>query len=155
MGILPACDSVSNSVSVTASDVNDKDSLKAFVLSAKEHLEKNYELAVEDFRTKEKWRKGPVYLYAIGMDGVRLFHVAKPKLEGTKGSSQGEKEIIESILKAAKNGKGFVEYPWDNPAIEGEDQSSKVGYTVIFEKDGKEYALGSGFYYTGVKGEGN
>ena len=129
--------------SITADGVKDKESLKAFVHSAKEHLEKDYETAVRDFRTKEEWKKGPIYLYAIAMDRTRFFHVTQPKLEGQKGESPDENKIIDSILEAAQDGDGFTEYKWDNPAVEGEDETLKISYAVIFEKNGEKYALGS------------
>ncbi|MCZ0932766.1 MAG: cache domain-containing protein [Oligoflexia bacterium] len=138
---------------MTANQVKDKDSLRAFVLSAKEHLEKNYDQAVKDFRTKEKWKKGFIYLHGLTMDGTTLFHVALPELEGKNllNAQQIGNTIIKPLLSAGKKGEGFVEYTQDNPATEDADQSKKIGYVTTFKKDGVDYIVGSGFYLDSSK----
>lgn len=136
---------------VTASDVDDKASLKAFVLAAKAHLEKDYETAVDDFRNKEEWKTGSIYLFGLYTSGINLFHVAQPTLEGQDlkllADDNGVRPTEELIKVAQENANGgFVEYLWDNPAIPGDDDSEKVSYAVNFTKDGKTYVVGAGIY---------
>ena len=152
---LSSCDLVSDSDSkttkVTASDVKDKASLKAFVLSAKEHLEKDYETAVQDFKTKEEWKKDSIYLSGITQEGFNLFHSIHPELEGTDLSKNPnlKSSALEKILEASKNGEGFIEYEWDNPAVEDDNYNSKkVAYLTNFKKDGIEYIVSAGIYIT-------
>ena len=144
----------SESKVVMASDVTDKTSLKAFVDQAKEHLDKNYDQAIKDFSGLEKWKKDSIYLYIISGEGLSVFH---PTLQGQNimglTDPNGVK-ITEELLKAGKAGGGFVEYKWDNPAVENDNgNSDKVGYVVPFTKDNKFHILGSGIYleYTGAE----
>ena len=39
-----------------------------------------------------------------------------------------------------------MEYLWDDPAIEGDDDSLKVGYAITFVRGDQELVVGSGFY---------
>ena len=138
---------------VTANQVKDKDSLKAFVFSAKEHLETNYDQAVKDFREKEEWKKGFIYLYGFTMDGTTLFHIALPELEGNnllKIPQIGD-TIIKPLLSAGKKGGGFAQYTQDNPITEAVDPSKKIGYVIKFKKDGVDCIVGSGFYLDNSK----
>ena len=146
----PETETVIGHVAVRAVDVKDKESLKAFVLSAKEHLEKNYETAIHDFKTKEEWRKGPIYLYGVSLEGKSLFYPNDPKIEGSDLlQNPHTRDGAEKALSAVQAGGGFIEYHWDNPAIEGKDYTSKkLSYVTTFQKDGKDYIVGSGIYLT-------
>ena len=150
--LLSSCDLFSNldgETKVTAVDVKDKDSLKAFVLSAKEYLEKDYEKAVQDFKTKEEWRKGPTYLYGITLEGKSLFYPIDPKIEGTDLLQNPKaKDGAQKALSAVKKGGGFIEYMWDNPTIEDDYDSKKISYVTPFNKEGVDYIVGSGLYIT-------
>ena len=41
-----------------------------------------------------------------------------------------------------------MEYLWDNPAIEGEDESPKISYVAPIELDDASYYIGAGLYPT-------
>lgn len=135
---------------VKAADVKDKESLKGFVKEAIAHLKKKgYDGAVKDFRTKEQWRKGSIYLFGVAKDGTTVFHVAQPKLEGTVIGVVDEDgvRITEELVKAALKGDGFVSYRWDDPATKDTDKAvPKISYAEAFEKDGEEIVVGAGFY---------
>lgn len=152
MGIITACESHKEQARVPeASEVKDRDSLQQFVLEAKFHLEKDYEKAVEDFKTEEKWKKGSIYLFGLTKDGVGLFNVVRPDLVGQNLIDITDKngvEIVKKLLEAGGEEEGdFVEYLWDNPEVEGEDESPKVSYAIFFTgKDGVSHIVGSGFY---------
>ena len=120
-----------NDAKVTASDVVDRESLKAFVLEAREYLDSfetlsGYRDALESFRAGGDWKQGSVYLYVATTDGVVVFHAADPDLEGRNlydlEDSNGVK-IIQEILAAAAQGGGYVEYLWDDPAVAGDEET--------------------------------
>ncbi len=135
---------------VKAADVKDKESLKGFVKEAIAHLKKKgYDGAVKDFRTKDQWRKGSIYLFGVAKDGTSVFHVAQPKLEGTIIGVVDEDgvRVTEELVKAALKGDGFVSYKWDDPATKDTDKAvPKVSYAEAFQKDGEEIVVGAGFY---------
>ena len=134
---------------VKAADVKDKESLKGFVKEAITHLKKGYDGAVKDFRTKEQWRKGSIYLFGVAKDGTSVFHVAKPELEGTIIGVVDEDgvRITEELVKAALEGDGFVSYKWDDPATRDTDKAvPKISYAEAFRKGGEEIIVGAGFY---------
>ena len=135
---------------IPADDVKDSESLKAFVLSAKEYLETDYETAVHDFKIKKEWRSGTIYLYGITLEGKSLFYPNDPKIEGTDLLQNPQaRDGAMMALEAVKQGGGFISYMWDNPNIEGEDYTSiKLSYVTLFEKDEMNYILGSGIYMT-------
>ena len=139
-----------------ARDVVDRESLKAFVLEAREYLDSfetlsGYRDALESFRAGGDWKQGSVYLYVGTTDGVVVFHAVDPDLEGRNlydlEDSNGVK-IMQQILAAAAAGGGYVEYLWDDPAVAGDEEtgSPKVGYAVPYTALGEEFILGSGFY---------
>ena len=136
-----------------ARDVVDRETLKVFVLEAKSVLEAAQDAEertaiLASFRTEE-WLQGPIYLFITGYDGTSFFHGARPEREGTNNidleDSNGVKVTQQSIA-AAQAGGGFVEYLWDNPAIEGEDESPKMSYVAPIEIEGASYYIGAGLY---------
>ena len=143
-------------VKVTAGDVVDRESLKAFVLEAKEYLDRfeslpDYLGALESFRGDGDWKQGSIYLFVGTTDGIVVFHAANPALEGQNlidlEDSNGVK-ITQEILAAAAAGGGYVEYLWDDPAVEGDEDagSLKVSYAIPYTALGQNFVLGSGFY---------
>lgn len=136
-----------------AGDVVDRETLKEFVLEAKSLLEAAQDAAereavLESFRTEE-WQAGPIYIFITDYEGTGYFHGAKPEREGTNNIDQEDSngvKVIQQNIAAARAGGGFTEYLWDNPAIEGEDESPKVSYVAPIEIDGVSYYIGAGFY---------
>ena len=62
---------------------------------------------------------------------------------------------MKALIDAATSGKGYVEYYWDDPSVEGDEDigAAKVGYTesYTFPDDSSVFAgqtviFGSGFY---------
>ena len=91
----------------------DRESLKAFVLEAREYLDSfktlsGYRDALESFRAGGEWKQGSVYLYVGTTDGVIVFHAADPDLEGRNlydlEDANGVK-IMQEILAAAGGGR--------------------------------------------------
>ena len=137
-----------------ARDVVDRETLKNFVLEAKSLLESAQDEAertaiLATFRTSEEWRHGSIYIFITGFDGTGFFHATSPEREGTNNIDQEDSngvKITQQNIAAAQAGGGFVEYLWDNPAIEGEDESPKVSYVAHIEIEGVSYYMGAGLY---------
>ena len=141
---------------VTAGDVVDRETLKAFVLAAKAYANNattlpEYLSVLQEFRAEGDWKQGSIYLFVGTTDGIVVFHAANPALEGQNlidlEDSNGVK-ITQEILAAVAAGGGYVEYLWDDPAVEGDEDagSLKVSYAIPYTALGQDFILGSGFY---------
>src|SRR5262245_3671380 len=90
------------------------------------------------------FRKGPLYVFAINMDGVYFAHSAAPTLVGVSlrdtrdaaGQPIG-KAIMEVI---ASQGEGSVDYVWLNYT------TNKVEKKRSFVKRVEEFVIGVGYY---------
>ena len=149
---------------VTASEVVDRETLIAFVDAAAEEFHKavmsegysDYAAARNAFRVEGgDWRSGSIYLWIVSGGGVTLFHPTEPYREGNltdmvRTDSQGIKIAEELIGGARRDGHSFLSYHYDNPAIEGDEEtgSPKFGYAVSFPFPNTEQkaVIGSGFY---------
>ena len=158
---------------VTAEDVVDRETLKAFVTQAWEWfltLQKTGDIsAASKARVilrdpNGPWRHGSVYLYILDLTtNTVLFHGANPDLLElrplvgiTRDGVTGEL-ILPQVIEAAKSSPegGFVEYYWDDPADDSDRADvPKVGYARQYtgEFDAGErvipinFIIGSGFY---------
>ena len=143
---------------VEAHDVMDRDSLQAFVQRARAEVEENvsdyedlYDFADMQFRPMGEWHDGPIYIFIIATDGIVDFHAANMSLEGTSlwdSEDLNGVKYTQELIAAAEGGGGFVEYLFDNPDVEGdeEDGSPKVGYAELLTFGDKSLMIGSGFY---------
>ena len=135
---------------IRAEEVVDRETLRLFVdeairvasagISAEEEI---YPFFDSTFRPEGQWRHGDVYLGAIEPDGTSFFNAAFPELEGQDISDLEDIEgtrITEELLAAAAEGGGYVEYLWDNPEVEGDEEtgSPKVSYGVFAMLGGRE-----------------
>jgi len=88
---------------------------------------------------------GELYIYAYDFKCICLAHGFEPNLVGKdlteKKDNHGLLVIQQLRDTAARDGKGFVEYGWTNPATGKEDR--KLGYVV---KVDNSFWLGSGIY---------
>ena len=162
--------------SITAAEVVDRRTLKAFVNEAIKHflsvLEMNDPAALSKLRTALRdpngpWRHGPVYLYALERTtNVIWFHGAfpdrfeyRPLVPTVRDVVTGE-FVLEQVIEAAESSPegGFVVYHFDNPN-DPDDSADvpKIGYARQFDApvrraDGSEFTLdiivGSGIYLT-------
>ena len=150
--------------SVTASQVVDRETLITFV----EEAVKAYGEAVMSegyrgltgvrnaFRVEGgDWKSGSIYLWVVSGGGVTLFHGSEPYREGkptdmVRTDSKGVKIAEELIGGARREGRKFLRYHYDNPAIEGDEEtgSPKLGYAVSFPVPNSEQrgVIGSGIY---------
>lgn len=153
--LLPAAHpAIAQDSEITASDVVDRETLKAFVLAAAAYANKasslpEYLNVLQEFRTQGAWKQGSIYLFVATTDGLMILHGANPDLEGQNlyelEDVNGVK-ITQELLAAAAEGGGYVEYIWPDPAIEGDTGSPKVSYAIPYSALGQDFVLGSGFY---------
>ena len=149
---------------VTASEVVDRETLIIFV----EEAAKTYREAVSSegfsgltgvrnaFRVEGgDWKSGSIYLFVVSGGGITLFHGSEPYREGkrtdmTRTDSQGVRIAEELIGGARREGRKFLRYHYDNPAIQGDEAtgSPKLGYAVSFPVPNTEQrgVIGSGIY---------
>ena len=149
---------------VTASQVVDRETLITFV----EEAASAYREAVMSegysgltgvrnaFRMEGgDWKSGSIYLWVVSGGGITLFHGSEPFREGNptdmvRTDSKGVKIAEELIGGARREGQKFLRYHYDNPAIEGDEDtgSPKLGYAVSFPVPNTDQkgVIGSGIY---------
>ena len=155
--------------SVTASDVVDRETLKAFVTQAGEFIleaQKSGDLAASlKLRTALRdengpWRQGSVYLYVLDLaSNIVMFHGAFPDrfellpLVGIARDGVTGELILPQVIEAATSDPegGFVEYFYDDPTDDTDSADiPKVGYARQFkgefDKGDRVLIVGSGFY---------
>ena len=157
---------------ITARDVVDRATLKAFVTQAGEYFGELRRAGGRDAFTQAKaalrdpngpWRHGSVYLYVLDTaSNIILFHGAfpdrfelRPLVPTVRDVVTGEL-ILPQVLDAAKNNPegGFIQYYFDDPT-DATDSADipKIGYAREFKirnADGSlspdSVIIGSGFY---------
>ena len=143
---------VTQEAEITASDVVDRETLKAFVLRAKatiESLASTDEVlaAYETFRADPMWIQGPVYIFIGHVNGIVAFHAVNPDLEGqdlTDLEDANGVKVTQQHIAAAAAGGDFSEYLWDQHG-EMEDAIFKVSYIAPLSVLGQEgFFIGAG-----------
>ena len=158
---------VAQDLEVTAGDVVDRETLKAFVEGAKGSLESATDFSevaslVGAFRSEGDWKAGSIYLVILTPEGVVQFHGEDLTFEDNSvldlEDARGNK-VVQEILDAAAAGGGFVEYYWDDPTVEGDEDadSPKLTYAVPATIQSQEFIVAAGFYMdlSGVGDEAN
>ena len=84
-----------------------------------------------------------------------LFHGVARSREHTDATEREDVngvKFIQELIKVAKAGGGYVEYYYNDPAVEGDEDtgSPKVGYAELFTFRDQEYVIGAGFYTKSV-----
>ncbi len=86
---------------------------------------------------------------------MTLFHGSEPFREGNptdmmRTDSKGVRIAEELIGGARREGRKFLQYHYDNPAIEGDEEtgSPKLGYAVSLQlpNTDEKMVIGSGIY---------
>ena len=145
---------------VTARDVKDRESLKAFVEGLRVLVpiieEKGYAyLATVQaaIRTEgEDFKHGSIYIFVISSSGHLIFHgTADLSLIGENMIDVEDVnglKIVQEIIAKAEAGGGFVKYYWDNPAIIGDEdtKSPKLSYVIPVNVFGQTFVVGAGIY---------
>ncbi len=160
---------------VTAADVVDRATLKAFVTAAGKYfielMESGDPTAASRVRIALRdpngpWRHGSVYLYVLDLNtNIITFHAAfpdrfenRPLVPTVKDIHTGQ-YVLPRVIDAAKSGPegDFVEYHFDDPTDDTDSVDiPKVGYArefagQILGPDGSvirdvDFIVGSGFY---------
>ena len=156
---------------VTAADVVDRETLKAFVTEAGDYMVDILETGTLVDVAKSKvafrdpngpWRHGSVYLYALDLNSnIILFHGAfpnrfenRPLVATVRDAVTGEFILPQVLAAAASNPEegGFVEYYFDDPT-DPNDRADipKTGFAREFTaRVGPQatikFVVGSGFY---------
>ena len=143
---------------VAAEDVVDRETLRLFVEEAVRiassevsSADEAYAFLDASFRPEGQWRRGEIYIFVLDATGHSFFHPTLPHLEGQDLSDWVDLEgvrLTEDLLAAAADGGGYVEYLWDNPEVEGDEEtgSPKVGYAAAVTLGDLELVFGSGIY---------
>ena len=143
---------------VGAADVRNRGTLKSFVERAASvvaenspDLETAYAFLDENFREEGEWRHGQVYVFAQTMELVNFFHAFRPEIEGLDRSENEDVngvKINQELRAAVLSGDGYVEYWYDNPAVEGDEEagSPKVAYATVLTIGSTPLIFGSGIY---------
>lgn len=158
-GIYPGADP-----EVTARDVESSMSdmtLKAFVEGARDAMQ--ILDAAEDrvannffesqFRPEGDWRYRSIYLFVFEENGDFIFHGGNQTLEGTNLWENVDKrgtKYVQQLVSQAKMGGGFVEYYFDNPDVDGDEEegSLKTSFaTLVRNPSGGNWVIGSGYYH--------
>ena len=97
------------------------------------------------------WKHGNTYLILLSQEGTVLFHAGDEAaggrdlyaLEDDRGNT-----VVQDLIAAADMGGGHVEYFWDNPAQEGDEDTAKIAYATSFvgRGYGNTIILIGGFY---------
>lgn len=139
----------------TASEVVDRETLQAFVEGAKAHTESitdpnDLTPFLISLATEGDWKHGNTYLIVLYLDGTVLFHADNPSardknlhdIEDARGN-----KVVQALIEAANAGGGFVEYYWDDPAVEGDEDTPKTAYAIRFTgATGLSIVLIGGYY---------
>ena len=131
---------------ISAAEVTDKNSLKSFVLAAKKHLEEDYDTAVQDFRTQDRWKTKLIYLAVLDLSGNILLSANYPEWEGDNGMEWRDpdgKKAFEDMINLGKKGGGFYKYRSYHP---DKEYRPRMHYTTNFKKNGKKFIVYSGFF---------
>lgn len=150
---------------VTAAEVVDRQTLATFVeAAAKEYRDAMLSPNMRDLGNTKialrqedgDWKSGSVYVFVISTEGYTLFHGGFPvRFEGLQFEDIDRQDVngvpyIRELLAAGEAGGGYVEYMFDNPALEGDEEigSPKISYATGFQLPGQEqvFVVAAGFY---------
>jgi len=125
-----------------------KEQMVKFVEEAAAYVkEVGREAALKEFSNRKgKFvrEKGELYIYAYDFKCVCLAHGFTPDIVGQDLTEKKDNQgllVIQKLRNTAKNGKGFVEFGWTDPATGKEGR--KLGYVVKIDDS---LWLGSGIY---------
>ena len=153
---------------VSAQDVRDRETLKAFVQGAGDWALRalpalGFDSAKLETRFRLEgghWRSGSTYIFAMTPDGNVIFHGDQEDQIQIDLEDRNGFQFIRALIDAAvdEEASGYVEYYWNDLGVTGDEEfgSAKVGYAeaVTLPNDyaifpGATIVIGSGFYKGG------
>ncbi len=141
---------------ITAAGVVDGETLRAFVEGAKariEEIDESGELLspfLSTLREEGDWKHGNTFLILMSEEGIVLLH-ADDENAGDKNLHALEDDrgntVVQDLIAASDTG-GEVEYFWDDPAQEGDEDTAKIAYATQFSGRtyGNTVVLIGGYY---------
>ena len=111
-----------------------------------------------DVLLNEQWKFGSVYVYISNAEGIIRWHGANTALVGQDLSGLVDPitgaRFVQELIAAARSGGGYVQYHFDDPSIEGDEDhtSPKLGYVEPFTSPlpdlfpETDLVMGSGIY---------
>ena len=141
---------------ITAAGVVDGETLRAFVEGAKariEEIDESGELLspfLSTLREEGDWKHGNTFLILMSEEGIVLLH-ADDENAGDKNLHALEDDrgntVVQDLIAASDTG-GQVEYFWDDPAQEGDEDTAKIAYATQFSGRtyGNTVVLIGGYY---------
>lgn len=148
---LIAAVSIAHASPPDAASVADRETLQAFIESEGfTSWDEAYE-GLDHAKRDGQWRSGSTYFWIYSLDGICLFSPDNEIYEGQNLIELTDIDgvpIVAELLEIVAQGGGYLEYRWDNPEVEGdeEDGSNYVAYALSVNIGGTEFMLGSGFY---------
>ena len=149
---------------ITAAEVVDRETLTTFVEEAAKAFRAAYlteglsglSTTRNAFRAEGDWKSGSVYVWVVSDEGYIVFHGSEQHREGQRANLDREDvngiQFVRELVAAGAAGGGTVEYYYDNPAVEGDEDtgSPKIGYATSFTLPGRDknpFVVGSGIYH--------
>ncbi len=142
---------------VTAGEVVDRESLKAFVLWAEsvfggiEDMDEGTRV-LEEFRTEgSDYNVGNMYLILFTTSGQVFIHGEDPDMDRKKvdklKDDRGTLVVQEMMATGAEDGGGFVEWCWDDPA-DPDDVLCKDSYAIRYYSpvSDRDFVIVGGYY---------
>ena len=141
---------------ITAAGVVDGETLRAFVEGARariEEIDESGELLspfLSTLREEGDWKHGNTFLILMSEEGIVLLH-ADDENAGDKNLHALEDDrgntVVQDLIAASDTG-GQVEYFWDDPAQEGDEDTAKIAYATQFSGRtyGNTVVLIGGYY---------
>lgn len=139
---------------ITAAEVVDRKTLKAFVLEGKKYLEGIRTLTEtaklrDIFRVEGDWRAGNLFLMMLIKNGSVLLHGGDSRIDNKNLINVEDdkgKKVVQELLAAAARGGDFVEFHWDDPSLKG-DANPKLSYAVEYTSglSGRRLVLVGGY----------
>lgn len=143
---------------ITAGEVLDRETLKAFVKAAKAYIESITDAAQIDVLLEDRWKFDSIYIFILDGEGIIRWHGANPDLvdrdlSGVEDQITGDL-FVQELIAAAKSDGGYVEYHFDDPSVQGDEDhtSPKVAYVETFTSPipdlfpDQNMIIGSGLY---------
>ncbi len=131
---------VAQSPETIASEVVDRETLQAFVEGAKAQLESitdpnDISPFITSLGTEGDFKHGNTYLILLYPHGTVYFHAGDAYAQGINLLDMEDdrgNNVVHALIEAANAGGGFVEYYWDDPAQEGDEDTPKIAYITNF-----------------------
>ena len=146
--------------SVSAAAIRTREDIRAFALCAAEYLrEHGADEAYRAFRDDERWRSGPIYVFAdtLADGGREVLSLLSPTNEPQEGQrfvpfiDRFGSDYFREILRIMDNfGGGWIYYSFRNPAT-GRDEP-KVSYLARVDRNGIRTEFGAGIYLRDLPG---